>query len=122
VTPKKALAVMNDLFFSVKILDAGKQAGIAVEIVKDREIVLAKASGAAVLIFDLNYAAIDPLDLIRTIKSRSEAAAPMLVGFVSHVQTDLITQARESGCDLVVARSAFTQRLPAILSEAAARN
>ena len=113
---------MNDLFFSVKILDAGKQAGIAVEIVKDREIVLAKASGAAVLIFDLNYAAIDPLDLIRTIKSRSEAAAPMLVGFVSHVQTDLITQARESGCDLVVARSAFTQRLPAILSEAAARN
>ena len=111
---------MNDLFFSVKILDAGKQAGVPVEIVKDRERVLAKAADAAVVIFDLNYAAIDPVDLIRTIKSN--ASGPMLVGFVSHVQTDLIAQARESGCDVVVARSAFAQRLPAILSEAAARN
>src|SRR5215469_1964218 len=120
VTPKKALAVMNDLFFSVKILDAGKQAGVPVEIVKDRESVLAKAPDAAVVIFDLNYAAIDPPDLIRTIKSNP--SAPMLVGFVSHVQTELIAQARDSGCDVVVARSAFAQRLPAILSEAAARN
>jgi CheY-like chemotaxis protein len=120
VTPKKALAVMNDLFFSVKILDAGKQAGIPVEIVKDREKVLAKAADASVVIFDLNYGAIDPVDLIQTIKRNP--SAPMLVGFVSHVQTELIAQARDSGCDVVVARSAFAQRLPAILSEAAARS
>ncbi len=122
MTQKKALAVMNDLFFSVKILDAGKQAGITVEILKDRDKALAKAGEAAVMIFDLNYAAIDPLELIRTIKSNSEAATPLLVGFVSHVQTDLIAQARQSGCDIVVPRSSFAQRLPAILSEAAARN
>ena len=111
---------MNDLFFSVKILDAGKQVGIPVEIVKDREKVLSKAADAAVVIFDLNYAAINPVDLIRTIKSSPKP--PMIAGFVSHVQTELIAQARESGCDVVVARSAFAQRLPAILSEAATRN
>ena len=111
---------MNDLFFSVTILDAGKKVGLPVEIVKDREKVLAKAADAAVVIFDLNYAAIDPVDLIRTIKS--SPTPPMIAGFVSHVQTELIAEARESGCDVVVPRSAFAQRLPAILSEAAARS
>jgi hypothetical protein len=33
------------------------------------------------------------------------------------VQTDLIQAARESGCDRVMARSAFSQNLPAILAE-----
>jgi len=37
------------------------------------------------------------------------------VGFVSHVQTDLIERARQSGMDEVMARSAFTNELAEIL-------
>jgi hypothetical protein len=38
-----------------------------------------------------------------------------MVGFISHVQTELKQKAQESGCDVVVARSSFAQNLPAIL-------
>ena len=39
-----------------------------------------------------------------------------IVGFASHVQTDVIEAARKAGVDDVLARSAFTQRLPEILA------
>jgi hypothetical protein len=39
-----------------------------------------------------------------------------VVGFLSHVNKDLAVAARESGCDRVVARSAFTKDLPEILA------
>jgi hypothetical protein len=39
-----------------------------------------------------------------------------VVGFLSHVQKDLAVAARESGCDRVMARSAFTRDLPEILA------
>ena len=38
-----------------------------------------------------------------------------MIGFVSHVQTELKQRAKEIGCDTVVARSVFAQNLPAIL-------
>jgi hypothetical protein len=41
-----------------------------------------------------------------------------VVGFLSHVQTDLAAQARAAGCDEVMPRSAFTQNLAAILTAA----
>ena len=40
---KTVLAVVNDLFFSVKITDAAKRAGIPVEFIKDEDEVIAKA-------------------------------------------------------------------------------
>jgi hypothetical protein len=38
------------------------------------------------------------------------------VGFLSHVQDDLALAAREAGCDRVMARSAFVENLPRIIS------
>jgi hypothetical protein len=40
------------------------------------------------------------------------------VGFASHVQTAVIEEARQAGVTEVMARSAFTQRLPELLSRA----
>jgi hypothetical protein len=40
------------------------------------------------------------------------------VGFLSHVQRDLATQAQAAGCNEVMPRSAFTQNLAAILGTA----
>jgi hypothetical protein len=37
------------------------------------------------------------------------------VGYVSHVQTELIEAARRAGVGEVLARSAFNERLPEIL-------
>jgi hypothetical protein len=41
-----------------------------------------------------------------------------VVGFLSHVQTELAAQAQAAGCNEVLPRSSFTQNLAAILSVA----
>lgn len=116
----KLLAVMSDLFFSVKINDAAKQLGMTAEFVKDNKLALEKAKAKPpLIILDLNCDAADPLNLIAQIKADPQTASIPLVGFVSHVQTQLKQKAQEAGCDTVVARSVFAQTLPAILATAA---
>jgi CheY-like chemotaxis protein len=111
------VAVVTDLMFIVKIQDAAKRAQMGVTFVKSREDVLSQArNGPAVIILDLNTSALDPLELITALKSDSDFRKIRLLGFVSHVQGDLIHAAQEKGCDTVVARSAFSQNLPEILS------
>jgi CheY-like chemotaxis protein len=115
---KKVVAVVSDLMFTVKIQDAAKRAGIEAVFVTSQEKVIAQAQENPVLVvLDLNYAGVEPVDLIRKLKQEETTAKIQILGFVSHVQTDLIKAARESGCDRVMARSAFSQNLPAILAE-----
>ena len=66
---KKVLAVVSDLFFSVKITDAAKRAGMAVELVKDPHELMIKAKAKpSVIIFDLNFEDAQPLELIAKLK------------------------------------------------------
>ena len=122
------LAVMADLLFSVKIIDVAKKLGLKVEFVKDEATALGKFRlRPEVVIFDLNYAAANPIGLIWRIKGDPETKLIDTVGFVSHVQIDLKREAQEAGCDVVVARSAFARKLPDILAryagdETATRN
>ena len=113
--PKKVLAVLSDLFFSVKINDAAKRAGMSVEFVKDAGEVVEKAKAKpALIIFDLNFEAVDPLQLIGRLKRNSELKGTSLIGYLSHVQGELKQKAQEAGCDMVMARSAFSRNLPLI--------
>ncbi|MGA2135466.1 MAG: response regulator [Bryobacteraceae bacterium] len=113
---KKVLAVVSDLFFSVKITDAAKRAGMAVELVKDPHEVLNKAKAKpSVIIFDLNFEEARPLELIGKLKAGAEYKGVSLIGYLSHVQGELKQAAQEAGCDMVMARSAFSQNLPMIL-------
>ena len=113
---KKVLAVVSDLFFSVKINDAAKRAGMTVEFVKDEQDLLARAKAQPTLIIlDLNFDSVKPLDLISKLKANDELKSISLIGFLSHVQGELKQKAHETGCDMVLARSAFSQNLPQIL-------
>ncbi len=113
---KKVLAVVSDLFFSVKINDAAKRAGMSVEFVKDEHEVLTKAkSKPSLIIFDLNFESVNPLDIITKLKSNAELKNISVIGYLSHVQGELKQKAHETGCDMVLARSAFSQNLPQIL-------
>ena len=112
---KTVLGVMSDLFFSAKINDAAKQFGMTAKFVKDKGVALEYfKSKPALVIFDLNCAAADPLELIRAAK---EAAIPT-AGFISHVQVDLKQKAQEAGCETVVARSVFAQKVVELLESA----
>jgi len=114
--PKKIVAVLNDLFFTVKINESAKRAGFPITFVKSEPDVLAQAAGKpALFIFDLNFSGIDPLALIRKLKSDAETKGITVIGYVSHVQGELKQAAHEAGCDMVLARSAFSQNLPQIL-------
>ena len=113
--PKRILAVMTDLFFTVKLADAARRSGLAVEFVKEASEVLAKAQQKPTLIvFDLNYEAVEPLKLIAALKSNPETKGISLIGYVSHVQGELKQQAQDAGCNMVMARSTFSQNIPQI--------
>jgi len=113
---KKVLAVLDDLFFTVKINESAKRAGLPVEFVKSEQDVLEKAKSLpALIILDLNYAGVDPLSLVQRLKSEPETRGISVLGYVSHVQGELKQKAHEAGCNMVLARSAFSQNLQQIL-------
>ena len=115
-TPKKILAVLQDLFFTVKINEAAKRAGVAVDFVKSETDALDQAAvGPALIILDLNFAGVDHLKLIRELKSRAATKNIGLLGYLSHIQGELKQQAQEAGCDVVLPKSAFSQNLLQIL-------
>ena len=117
---RKALAVMSDLFFSAMVIDTAKKFGMTVEIVRNHAAALEKIrEKPAVLVLDLNCAEADPVGLLLAIKANPDMAGIRTLGFVSHVQTELRQRAQAAGCDMVVARSVFAQKLPEIFQPVA---
>ena len=113
---KKILAVLEDLLFTVKINDAAKRSGLDVEFVRSGKDVLEKARLQPLLIIlDLNANSVEPLKLIADLKSDDQTKDISLIGYVSHVQGELKQQAHDAGCDMVMARSAFSTNLQLIL-------
>lgn len=114
--PKKILALVSDLLFTVKISDAARRNGMQIEYVKTDEDFLDKVRGMpSLVIMDLNIHSANPVKLIEQVKSDAERKDVNILSFVSHVQGDLKQKAHDAGCNLVLARSAFTQNLQQIL-------
>jgi CheY-like chemotaxis protein len=114
---ERVCVIVDDMFFAAKINSAASAAGRQVERVRSREQLEQEtvANPPSLLIVDLNSERLDPLETIEYFKSQSALRAVPLVGFVSHVQTDLIRRAQAAGCDYVLPKSAFTQLLPEIV-------
>ena len=49
------------------------------------------------IVFDLNFEAVDPLKLIATLKSSAETKSVSLLGYLSHLQSELKVQAQDAG-------------------------
>ena len=113
---KKILAVVDDLLFTVKIMDAAKRAGLDAEFVKSEKDLLDKAKdeNPLLIILDLNANSVQPLKLIAKLKG-GELKQISLIGYLSHVQGELKQAAQEAGANMVMARSAFSQNLQQIL-------
>lgn len=113
------IAVVTDLIFSTKITSTAAAVGAQVKVVRSIEKLDERlALGVDRLaIIDLNADGFDVGDVIRRVKAVSDP--PRIIGFASHVQTDVIQAARAAGAEEVMARSAFVNKLPALLAEAA---
>ena len=109
--------LVDDMFFASKINAAAAGAGRQIVRVKSREqLEQLAANPPSMVIVDLNSDRIDPIEAIQFLKLTRELSPVPIVGFVSHVQTELIRNAQAAGCDYVVPRSAFNQFLNEIVS------
>ncbi len=114
--PITILAAVDDLFFSVKITETARKVGAGVRFVKsDKELFEAAVEKPSLIIMDLNSAAMKPIPSIVKLKADPDLKKTSVIGYVSHVQGELKQRAHEVGCDMVLARSAFSQNLPNLL-------
>ncbi len=121
---RRVVAAVEDLLFRSKISETANQLGVEALFPRSPKKLVAEAQAAPpnLLVLDLNSTRFEPLMLLRQLKSDEALKDVPIVGFLSHVQKDLAVAARESGCDRVMARSAFTRDLPQILSGAGDSN
>jgi DNA-binding NarL/FixJ family response regulator len=116
----RVVALMDDLFFQMKVAETAKHLGLELKVATNADALMSLlASAPKLVIVDLN-ARSGPIQAIERLRAQQNDAdnSPRVVGFLSHVQTELAAQARSAGCDEVMPRSAFTQNLAAILSTA----
>ena len=113
----QVLALVDDLFFQAKILETAKHLGITVRTSTTSDALLAEIAKETpdLVIVDLNAHGA-PLQAIG--KVRAGHPGLPLIGFLSHVQTNLAQQARTAGCTHVLPRSQFTHDLATILAQA----
>ena len=112
------LCVVEDLIFSVKISTAAKALGVEVQFERAAEMVLSRIreKQPALVILDLNSTKLQPMEVVAALKADPDLKHIETLGYVSHVQTDIIAAARMAGIDDVLARSAFSDRLREILT------
>ena len=115
---RRVVAAVEDLLFRSKISETANTLGVEALFPRSREKLIERIyeSPPDLLVLDLNSARFKPLKLLEQLKSDEVSRGVPVVGFLSHVQKDLAVAARESGCDHVMARSAFTRDLPEILA------
>src|SRR5262245_29854867 len=113
------IVAVEDMFFAAKISGAANLVGAQITRVKSAKEMIAHIEHGPprLIIIDLNFSNFDPIPTIKYLKSRADLKAVPIIGFVSHVQVDLINAAEQAGCDHVMPRSAFSRRLPVLLSE-----
>ena len=68
-----------------------------------------------ILIVDLNYEGFNPIDSIKKLKKLQPHIH--VIGYLSHVQTQLKDEAIKAGCDEVMPRSQFSAKLGEILTK-----
>jgi CheY-like chemotaxis protein len=115
------IAVLDDLFFSIKIKTAAKTLGAEVYFERVPEQVLdsIRARAPRLVIFDLDSVKMRPIEAVAAMKADPSLQGIPTLGFVSHVHADVIAAARAAGVDQVLARSAFVDRLGSILDSGA---
>ncbi len=114
----KIIAVLDDLFFTSKIKEAAKSLNSDLEFIKNTNGLIQKLKfeKPSLIIFDLNSRACNPLETIKELKSSPDLKDIPVLGYLSHVQTDLKDEADKTGCDLVLPRSKFSKDLKEIIT------
>ena len=115
---RNILAAVDDMFFAAKIRATAEALGVTIKFHRRLEgLVNAAAEHSPDLILvDLHNEKLHPIELANELKANESAKAIPLLGFFSHVQTDLQQAALAAGYDQVIPRSVFSRDLAKILA------
>jgi PleD family two-component response regulator len=111
------IVAVDDLMFASRIASTAKALGVEIAFARSPEAIVeaVRTRAPRLVIFDLNSVKVRPLEAVAALQADAALAAVPTVGFVSHVQAELIAAAREAGVGQVLARSAFVTQLPQLL-------
>lgn len=112
------ISVVDDMFFASKIRAVAEAVGMEMSFPRSVEAVVSKAreTKPGLILVDLHNQQIDPVALARELKADEELRSIKLLGFFSHVQTELQRNALAAGFDHVIPRSVFARDLPNLLT------
>ena len=110
------IVVVDDMFFASKIRAVAEAVGVEIRFPRSKEMLIEKAREAQLILVDLHNQKVDAVALATELKSDEQLRAVPLVGFFSHVETELKRNALAAGFDHVMPRSVFARDLPKILS------
>ncbi|MCG3179417.1 MAG: hypothetical protein BIFFINMI_01752 [Phycisphaerae bacterium] len=115
---RPVIGLIDDLIFATRVSGTARQLGLAyqgllgVTDLADRLV----RGGACLLIVDLDFGKADPLAAIAAVRGDARLADLPIVAFGSHVQADRLAAALAAGATQALPRSAFTSRLPDLLT------
>ena len=118
------LALVDDLFFQAKLTETARKLGVTLRTVSTGAALVDALHSAPdgvsadlprLVVVDLNarQGAVEAIEQLH----RSGNPIPV-IGFLSHVQTELAQRAAAAGCKQVMPRSSFTANLSEILRQA----
>ena len=112
------ISVVDDMFFASKIRAVAEAVDTEISSPRTVEGLIQKAREIKpkLIVVDLHNQKIDPAALAQALKTDDELRAIPLLGFFSHVQTELQKRALNAGFDQVVPRSVFARDLGKILA------
>ena len=113
------VAAVDDIIFSAKIKSTAEIQGINIKIIRSTQklIDLLSETTPTKVIVDLHSEKCEPFFIAESIKGNEKFKNTKLIGFFSHVYTELMEKAIEAGYDEVLTRSAFTKKLSQILRD-----
>jgi CheY-like chemotaxis protein len=116
MTERRVVAVVPDLFFATRIAGSAARLGVALEQPGPGDALeVIRRHPPDLVLLDL-HATGEPLALARALRADPATRSVPIVGFYAHVDQALRTAALAAGVDQALPRSAFTARLPALLT------
>ena len=112
------IAVVDDMFFAAKIRAVAEAVGVEISFPRSKEVLIqqARETKPRLIVVDLHNQKFDSNALAGELKSDEQLRDIRMLGFFSHVQTELQRNAIAAGFDQVIPRSVFARDLLKILS------
>ena len=123
--PRTVLYCCADLLWATRVKGTGEGVGVACRPVRSVEMLTARLGDCDVagLLLDLEAGEVcfELMAALQQAGLKQGGANVPVVAFAPHVHVDLMKRASASGATAVLARGAFAGRMPAILTDLAAR-